>query len=540
VQVEADAGLKPMQEPAQLAGGLILRAVGGFAPSPAILDAIAGRRAAGVTIFRSRNVESPAQLRSLSASLQAARPNGDPPLLIATDQEGGQLQAIGDGATAWPGNLALAAAGSEELAERAASAIGRELAAMGVNVVYAPVCDLLSDGSALMGTRTVGDDPELAARMVAASVRGFATAGVAATLKHFPGHGAVVEDSHYVLPVARVDRATLGTRELVPFSAGIEAGADLVMLGHLAVPALTRSRDVPACFAPEIAEGLLRDEMGFAGVSMSDALDMGALGGPEDLPRNAVSIVAAGVDLLLTVHEPELVHQAIESVMAAVADGRLDMAAVRASASRVIDLRRRLGERVEIPSLDVVGCAEHAELAREIAERAVTLVRDRAGMVPLRPPASGRPVVVSPAPTDLTPADTSSYARLGLAEAFRGRGFAVDELETPMDPGPNELPALHDRLAQAPSLIIGTVDAVMHPGQARLVESLVVDGVPTIAVALRTPFDLAAYPSVQTFACTYGIQPPNLMALVDALTGRIPFRGQLPVRLDSALMEVAR
>jgi len=528
-----------MQEPAQLAGGLILRAFDGFAPSAAILDAIAGRRAAGVTIFRSRNVESPAQLRSLSASLQAARPHGDPPLLIATDQEGGQLQAIGEGATAWPGNLALAASGSEALAEGAAAAIGRELAAMGVNVIYAPVCDLLSDGSALMGTRTFGDDPELAARMVAASVRGFATDGVGATLKHFPGHGAVVEDSHYVLPVARVDRATLATRELIPFSAGIEAGADLVMLGHLAVPALTGGRDVPACFAPEIAEELLRDEMRFAGVSMSDALDMGALGGPEDLPGNAVSIVAAGVDLLLTVHEPELVDEAIEAVTLAIADRRLDMAAVRASASRVIDLRRRLGDRVEPPGLEVVGCAEHAALAREIAERAVTLVRDRAGIVPLRPPSSGRPVVVSPAPADLTPADTSSYARLGLADAFRERGFSVDELEMPMNPGPDVLQALRDRLVEAPLAIIGTVDAVMHPGQARLVDLLVADGVPTIAVALRTPFDLAAYPSVQTHACTYGIQPPNLLALVDALTGQIPFRGQLPVRLDSAL-EVAR
>jgi beta-N-acetylhexosaminidase len=532
--------LRPMEAaPAQVAGGRMLRAFDGREPSAAIRDAIARRRTVGVTIFRARNVESPAQVRALTAGLQVARPDGDPPLLIATDQEGGQLQAVGDGATAWPGNLALAAAASEELAEQAATAIGREAAAMGVNVVYSPVCDLLSDGSALMGTRTFGEDPEVAARMVAASVRGFAVAGVAATLKHFPGHGAVVEDSHYVLPVVRANSATRATRELVPFTAGIGAGAELVMLGHLAIPALTGGREVPACCAPEIAMELLRGELGFEGVSMSDALDMGALGAPEDLPRNAVSIVAAGVDLLLTVHAPELVDEAIECVAAAMGEGALDEGAMRASAGRVMDLRHRLGGRPEAPGLDVVGCAEHAALAREIAERAVTLISDRAGLVPLRPPDSGRPTVVSPAPADLTPADTSSYAKLSLADAFRERAFAVDELEMPMDPGPAELTALRERLADVPLAIIGTVDAVTHAGQARLVESLVAAGVPTVAVALRTPFDLAGYPSVQTYACSYGIQWSNLLALVDALTGRIPFRGQLPVTLASAVVEAA-
>jgi beta-N-acetylhexosaminidase len=375
---------------------------------------------------------------------------------------------------------------------------------------------------------------------VAASVRGFAASGVAATLKHFPGHGAVVEDSHYVPPVARADRATLARRELVPFAAGIRAGAELVMLGHLAVPALTQGRDVPACFAAEIAQGLLRDELGFAGVSMSDALDMGALGAPHDLARNAVSIVAAGVDLLLTVHEPELVDEAIEAIVAAMGDGRLDPEALGASARRVMELRRRIGERAEAPGLEVVGGVEHLELAQEIAERAVTLVRDRAGVVPLRPSASRRPLVVSPVAVDLTPADTSSYAQLGLADAFRERGFAVDHLEMPMDPGQAELSALREGLAGVPLAIIGTVDALTHPGQARMVDSLVANGVPIIAVALRTPYDLAAYPSVQSYACTYGIQPANLLALVDALTGRIPFRGQLPVRLESALVEVAQ
>jgi len=349
----------------------------------------------------------------------------------------------------------------------------------------------------------------------------------------------VVADSHFVLPVSRADRATLAARDLVPFVAGIRAGADLVMVGHLAVPSLTDGREVAATFSPEIARGLLRGELGFEGVSASDALDMAAAGAPEDLPATAVAAMAAGIDLLLTVHEPELVDEAIERVAAGVAAGTLDSVAMSAAAGRVDGLRRRLASRAQAPGLEVVGCTEHRALAREIAERAVTLVRDGSGLVPLHGLASGRPLVMSPAFADLTPADTSSYARLGLAEAFRARDFPVDELEMPMDPDPEGLPALLRRIERAPLAIVGTVDAGSHPGQARLVNAIVGAGVPAIGVALRTPYDLAAYPSVQAYACSYGIQPPNLLALVDALTGRTAFRGRVPVRLDTALVGVA-
>ena len=296
----------------RLMGERILRTFVGLTPTPDVLAAIRAGRASGVSLYRAKNVESPAQMRDLTAALQAARPAGAPPLIVALDQEGGQLQAIGDGATAWPGNLALAATGSTDLARRTGAAIGAELAAMGINVDLAPVCDLLSDPrSPLMGTRTFGDEPALAGRLAAAMVQGIQSAGVAATLKHFPGHGSVAGDSHHGLPVSSVDAATLRSRELVPFRAGIEAGARLVMLGHLAVPALTDGHVTPATLAPELARALLRDELGFEGVSVTDALDMGALysaAGPgafaAELPAIAVGAARAGLDLLLTAPRP--------------------------------------------------------------------------------------------------------------------------------------------------------------------------------------------------------------------------------------------
>ena len=289
--------------------GALLWSFTGTAPTAGILDAIRARSTSGVTLFRAKNVASPEQLRTLTAALQAARPAGDPPLIIALDQEGGQLQAVGSsldqgverGATAWPGNLAIAATGSVDLARRTGAAIGVELAAMGVNVDFAPVCDLLDDPrNPVMGTRTFGDSPALAGRFAAAFVRGMQSGRVGATLKHLPGHGAVAGDSHLSLPVLDVDEGRLRARELAPFRAGIAAGARIVMLGHLAVPALTGSRSVPATLAPEVARDLLRNELGFRGVTITDALDMGALGPFGRLPELAVLAAAAGNDLLLS------------------------------------------------------------------------------------------------------------------------------------------------------------------------------------------------------------------------------------------------
>ena len=540
----------PTPRPAQgppLAGDLeglfgerILRTFAGLTPTEGILASIGAGRTSGVSLYRARNIGTPAQVRDLTTALQAARPAGAPPLIVALDQEGGQLQAVGDPATAWPGNLALAAAGSLDLARRAGAAIGAEPAAMGVNVVFAPVCDLLSDPrSPLMGTRTFGDEPALAGALVAAMVEGIQSAGVAATLKHFPGHGSVAGDSHHGLPVSQVDAATLRARELVPFRAGIEAGARLTMLGHLAVPGFTGGRVVPATLAPELARELLRDELGFEGVSVTDALDMGALyadmegGDPAaGLPAIAVGAARAGIDLLLTLHEEAAEDAALDALIDAARTGLIDPEAVSESARRIRRLRASFAGH-EPPALSVVGCADHLALAREIAERSVTLIRDRDGLLPVRRGAFDRVIVISPRPADLTPADTSSYLRTGLAEALRVAGLPAEDLPMPLDPAPAEVDGLAGHVPAAGTLVVvGTVDAIVHAGQAELVAARVRRGVPVIAIALRTPVDALAYPVAGTALATYGAQPPNLAALAEALTGRIPFTGRMPVRFE--------
>ena len=525
------SGASTAPGPRALIGPRLLRTFEGTAPTLRILAAISHGEASGVTLFRAKNVVSPGQLRELSAALQAARPAGDPPLVIGLDQEGGQLQAIDYGATSWPGNLAIGATGSEDLARRAGRAIATEVAAMGGTLVFAPDSDVLHRESATaLGTRPFGGDPALVARLAAAMTEGIQSAGIAAVLKHFPGHGAATGDSHLGMPVLGRDLAGLEAEELVPFRAGIAAGARTVLPGHLGVPALTDGVAVPATVSRALLHGLLRDRLGFAGVTVSDAMDMGGASAAGGIEATAVAAVGAGMDLLLLVHDPDTEDAVLAALAAAAGDGRLDPADLDASRERILALRRWLAGGAQ-PALEAVGCAEHRALAAEIARRAVTLVRDRDAMLPLRP--GSRVALIAPVPVDLTPAETSSYVRLALAGALRDRGLAVDELVSPLDPTPAQSAALASAAvaARPDAILVGTFDAHGNRGQAGTVRAAVATGRPVLAVALRGPFDVETYPEAPAAACTYGVQPPLMEALADALVGRIPFAGRLPVAL---------
>lgn len=524
----ARGGGRDVADPLALAGARLLRTYDGVEPTQAVLDSVSRGLAAGVTLFRAANVGSPAQVRAACAALQAARPPGDPPLVIGLDQEGGQLQAIGHGATAWPGNLALGATGSERLAEAAGAAIGSEAAAMGATLVFAPVCDVLRPASATpLGTRSFGSDPTRVAALAAAMVRGLQGAGVAAVLKHFPGHGAARGDSHESMPVIRDDGAVIRARDFAPFRSGIAAGALAVLPGHLAAPALSSGRVEPATTSRAMLRDALRGELGFAGVIVSDAMNMGGAGDAAALGETAVAAVGAGIDLLLMAHDREAETATLRALAEAIRSGRLDRPAAEAAAARVREFRRRLGDGAQ-PPLGTVASDAHLALARRIAEASVTLVRDPAGRLPLWPGRGRTVCVLSPSPVDLTPAETSSHLRFALAAALRERGVPASDLVVPLRPTPAEVAALAAAASTADMAIAGTWDAVSHPGQASLVEALA-RRVPTLAVALRSPYDVALYPVAAAAACTYGIQPPQVEALADAIVGRIPFAGSLPV-----------
>src|SRR5512143_2853989 len=270
------------------------------------VEALRRYKPAGITLFRPFNVDTPAQVRRLTVMLQeTARTIGLPPFLIAVDQEGGQLMAIGDGTTQLPGNMALGATGDSELARAAGEVLGTELRAMGINVNYAPCCDVnVNPRNPVIGIRSFGEDPQQVSRMAAAMVEGIQSRGVAASAKHFPGHGDTAGDSHHGLPTLSHDLDRLQRVELPPFKAAVAAGAKLVMTGHLALPAIDGADAPPATLSPGVLQGLLREQMGFQGVIVTDAMDMHAIPQGAALGQNAVRAVEAGADLLLVMSEP--------------------------------------------------------------------------------------------------------------------------------------------------------------------------------------------------------------------------------------------
>jgi beta-N-acetylhexosaminidase len=484
--------------------------------------------APGVTLYRFHNVRSLEQVRALTEGLQAAAADR---LLVAIDQEGGQLLGLGEASTPFAGNMALGAVGDAALAERVARAIGLELRAAGVNVDYAPVCDVATDpANPSLGIRSFGDEPEAVGRLAAATVRGLRSAGVAATLKHFPGKGDAAVDPHRALPRLEHDRERLSSVELVPFRSGIEAGADLVMVGHYDLPRVTGRPGLPTSLSEAVVGGLLRRDLGYDGVVITDALDMRALPQDEQQGIDALAALRAGADLLLCTPDPPTIERIRAGLARAEDRAMIGADELERSEARIGALRAWVGA-FDDPPLEVVGCAEHRELARELAERATTLVRDDAGHLPLRPSPQARIAAIMPRPRDLTPADTSSTVAAGLDPALRRHHPHVDGYVTEHPPTSDEIAALRDRVAGHDAVVVGTIDAFRDPGQASLVAGLLELGVPVVTVALRAPFDLAGYPRAATYVCSYGVLEPSMEALAAALFGRIPFRGRLPAAI---------
>jgi beta-N-acetylhexosaminidase len=492
--------------------------------------------AAGVTLFRAFNVRSAEQVRELSEALQR---EARAPLLVAADQEGGQLMALGPDATAFAGNMALGAAGDEALTERVGAAIGREARAMGVNLVYAPALDLaVEPANASLGIRSFGDDPAAVARHGAAMVRGLQSAGVAATAKHFPGLGEVVQDTHHGLGVVGASRDDLEARGLAPFRAAIAAGARVVMSAHVAVPGLTRDPTLPATLSRATMNGLLRTDLGFAGVSISDALDMRALAQGPAQSVDIIAAVRAGIDLLLCSADRRAQRRIEATLRAAAARGLFDPDDLAASAARLDDLRAWLLAAAAggPPDVDIVGSAAHRALSRELAERALTRT-DRApdGGPPhrLELAADARILAIMPEPRDLTPADTSSMVVPGLGRALRTRFTSVDEAVVAVAPSAAEIAGLRARAGAVDAVVVGTIEAHREPAQADLVRAIAETGTRTVAVALRTPWDVATYPPGVPAICTYSILPDPLEALAAALRGEIGFPGRAPVAIGA-------
>lgn len=482
---------------------------------------LAGVRAGEITafcMFAGINVTSPAQARALNDTLYAAAAAGGlPPPIVGTDQEGGQLIAIASGATELPGNMALGATRSTALAEQAGIVLARELLAMGFNMNFAPCLDVNNNPeNPVVGTRSFGDDPALVGELGAAMIRGMQREGVLAVAKHFPGHGDTSGDSHYLTPAVREPIERLRAVELPSFEAAVRARVAAVLTAHVVYTALDTEQ--PATLSRPILTGLLREKMAYDGLILTDAMDMHAVSA-----RGAGLAVSqalqAGVDLALLGHLPDQEQLALAMQPLENADSVRRIARARAVLPRTL------------PPLSVVGCAEHQAIAQEIADRSITLVRDRAGALPLQLPAQERLGLVYVRPANLTPADTSSAVQLALPEALARRHANLISASMPFQGSDADVRACLEAVAGCGTVIVGTMATALDPRQVALVDALRARGQHVIAVALRIPYDVMAFPAVDTCLCAYSVRAVSMEALARVLFGEREAQGRLPVHV---------
>ncbi|MBV8298348.1 MAG: beta-N-acetylhexosaminidase [Candidatus Eremiobacteraeota bacterium] len=480
--------------------------------------------APGAFILFARNVGTTDELRALVAALRAS---GAPPPLIAVDQEGGRVERLQHGVAQLPSAMAVGAAGDAALAERLGTLLGRDLARLGISADLAPVADLaLQPRSTVIATRAYGDDPERVAALAGAFARGLERGGVAAAVKHFPGHGSTAEDSHVALPRIDADAATLRARDLIPFRRVLAAGAvSLVLTAHVVVEAFDPER--PATLSPAVLTNLLRGELAYDGVIATDCLEMDAIAHGVGTVRGAVLALAAGADLLWISHRLELAHQAAAAITAAVHDGEIPLARLQEAYARIGRLRERLATRTAYEGpID-----EDAPL--EAARRAVTVLR---GEPRLRRHKAVTVISFEGTATDnaaLSGARKRVEETPSLSAALRRRGVKSEVMRVPLEPESDDVdlllehvPALGDR-----EFAIVTRDAHLHAAQSAAVARILELAPDALIVSARSPYDAALWPQARRIMCIYGTQAISLEGCADVLTGRAEPRGELPVRI---------
>lgn len=470
----------------------------------------------GICYFpRTPGGDDPAWVRDLVDELQSHLPVSAAPLLVTADQEGGTVARLRRGATGVPGAMALAATGDVAAAHEAARLLALDLRAVGITQDYAPVADVNVDpANPVIGVRSFGSDPEVVAGYVAAQVRGLRSAGVAATVKHFPGHGDTSVDSHLGLPTVTHDVDTWTAVDVPPFAAAIEAGVDAVMTAHLAMPALDPSGD-PATLSRPIIDGALRGRLGFDGVVVTDALDMAGARERYGDAEAAVRALLAGADQLLM---PFDLGVAVSAVLDAVGSGRVPPSRLDAAVLRVLTLKFQLGlfDGAAVPT-GQAGQADRRRSALDLALRGITV---------LGRPAEVLPLGGSTGPIALVGCLSTGASALEPVLAARS---TVESVETGSNPESAAVAraaavARHSSLA-----VVVTRSASRWPGQRDLLAAVESTGTPYIQVSIREPYDAGLVGGASAHVLTYGDGAVSIDALGQVLTGRAKAGGTLPV-----------
>lgn len=534
----------------------------------------------GVILF-AENVSETEQTTKLVHDLQKVveqDPSNDIPLFVTIDQEGGIVTRLGTG-TNLPGNMALGATRSPAYAEAAGGIIGSELHALGINVNFGPVLDVNNNpGNPVIGVRSFSSDPNLVGELGSAMTQGIQQQGVAATAKHFPGHGDTAVDSHYGLPVVDKSLAELKQLELIPFKRAIDEGIDMVMTGHIGMPQIedevVESKQgtfpLPATLSDDVITGVLREELGYQGLVVTDALNMQAIADNFTESEAVIKTFKAGVDIALmptilrSANDVTKLESIFDDVIEAVESGDLKEADIDRSVERILTLKATRGiwkETIDPVTLEeqlveakaVVGSPEHKELERQMTEAAVTLVRNDRKTLPFKPKKGQTVLVLSPT-KDQTDSMVKTIRSLEKNAGNLKRVNVLTENYGASTPHLNQNPALQEKINQADYLIVGSnvnnsaklgTSSADHYVPAEVFRQANRTGKKSVLLSLRNPYDVAVQPDADAQLLVYGFKGdpngpdseagntksagPNLPAGIRAIFAEFVPQGKLPV-----------
>ena len=481
----------------------------------------------GGVVVRGGNPETVA---ALTNELQRA---SRVPLFVGADYERGLRMQMKSAGTPFTNNMGVAAAGDPRAAYEQGKITAQEARAVGVNWLFGPVADLNNNpDNPVINVRSFGEDPRRAAEFVSAAVRGTREGGALSTAKHFPGHGDTAVDSHIGLPTIDADRARLDRLELVPFRAAVAAGVDAVMTAHIALPKITGDQ-LPATLSPKVTTEMLRRELKFDGLVVTDSLGMGAITKGFPGGEAAVRAILAGADVALT--PPEL-KASLDALEEAAGSGRLTPERVDESVRRILRAKYRLGlaERRTVDPLALKNAVERPEAlasARGVAERSITLLRDGKGLLPLdKQRAAAAAFVVVAADED--PEEGRTFVPQVQTRVPGARVLRADPKTTAA-----EYDALLSEATKAETIVVaafvkraaGKGTVALPERQAEFVRKLVATGRPVAVVAFSGPYLVRQFPDAPAFMVAYGIEDVAQEAAARVLFGDAPARGRLPV-----------
>ncbi|QKS48662.1 S-layer homology domain-containing protein (plasmid) [Paenibacillus cellulosilyticus] len=491
----------------------------------------------GLIIF-DKNIIDAKQLTTFTHDLQAEA--GDIPLFLGIDQEGGVVKRI-PGGTNLPGQMALGAAGDASLAEAAARLTGEELKALGLQVNFAPVLDINSNpDNPIIGMRSFSSNPDLVTKLGLSTIRGLQQSGVVAAVKHFPGHGDTTVDSHLGLPVLNHTRERLDSVELKPFKAAIGSGVEMIMTAHIAFPAVdndhvTSLKDgssvpIPATLSKKVLTGLLRGELGYEGVIISDAFTMEAIADHFGENQAVVRAAQAGVDIILMPQDSASAHQAL---VQAVKNGSLLEASVHDSVKRILELKAKYGLFDPQESLStqlgalskVVGSNAHRAVETEIAEKAVTVLASRNSAGPDLIQAGDR-VVIAAADEEQAKQLQKQLTQAGSSMSLKTDIAIIGQANT------NALLNNADYVIAASYQFRNVASQFDWSGTQGIIDYLNGKSKRYALLSLGNPYEMLYVDDVRSGLAVYGKQEPNTLAGIKVLLGQLEPKGVLPVTLE--------